>query len=55
MISQHIHFELPRSLREGPKRVLGDNLLFVRALARIQGLEKLNIKGYYAKHWPLLE
>lgn len=36
----------------GEKRGLGDNVLFVRALARIQGLEKLEIGGYYAKHWP---
>ncbi|KAK3933571.1 hypothetical protein QBC46DRAFT_401781 [Diplogelasinospora grovesii] len=42
--------------RGAAERGLGDNLLFVRALvralARIQGLEKLNIKGFYAKHWP---
>lgn len=31
---------------------MGDNLLFVRAFAKIQGLEKLIIKGFYAKHWP---
>lgn len=31
---------------------LGDNLDFVRALGKIQTLEKLVIKGYYAKNWP---
>lgn len=31
---------------------LGDNLDFVRALGKIQGLEKLVITGYYAKKWP---
>lgn len=30
----------------------GDSVLFVRALARIQGLDELHIKGYYAKNWP---
>jgi hypothetical protein len=30
---------------------LGDNLLFVRALGKIQGLEELVIEGYYAKNW----
>jgi hypothetical protein len=34
------------------RRGLGDNLDFVRALGRIQKLEKLVIKGYYAKNWP---
>ncbi|KAN0086460.1 hypothetical protein V8E54_000148 [Elaphomyces granulatus] len=33
-------------------RGLGDNLLFVRALGKIQGLEELVIEGYYAKNWP---
>lgn len=33
-------------------RGLGDNLLFVRALARIHGLGKLTISGYYANRWP---
>jgi len=33
-------------------RGLGDNLDFVRALGKIRGLEKLAIKGYYAKRWP---
>jgi hypothetical protein len=33
-------------------RGLGDNLDFVRALGKIKGLEKLVIKGYYAKNWP---
>ena len=31
---------------------LGDNVSFVRALAKIQGLEELFITGYYAKNWP---
>jgi hypothetical protein len=31
---------------------LGDNLDFLRALGKIQKLEKLVIKGYYAKNWP---
>ncbi|KAF2715247.1 hypothetical protein K504DRAFT_457417 [Pleomassaria siparia CBS 279.74] len=34
------------------ERGLGDNVDFVRALGRIQGLEKLVIEGYYAKNWP---
>ena|SRR5438045_9153205 len=34
------------------ERGLGDNLHFVRALGKIEGLEKLVIEGYYAKHWP---
>ncbi|KAF2241529.1 hypothetical protein BU26DRAFT_172565 [Trematosphaeria pertusa] len=33
-------------------RGLGDNLDFVRALGKIQGLEKLVIEGFYAKNWP---
>lgn len=33
-------------------RGLGDNLEFVRALGKIQRLEKLVIEGYYAKNWP---
>lgn len=45
--------EFPWQLVRGAKeRGLGDNVLFVRALARIQGLEKLIIGGYYGKHWP---
>ena len=31
---------------------MGDNLDFVRALGKFQGLEKLVIEGYYAKNWP---
>ncbi len=34
------------------ERGLGDNLDFVRMLGKIQGLEKLDISGYYAMHWP---
>ena len=37
--------------RGAMERGLGDNLDFVRALGKIQGLEKLVIKGYYAKNW----
>jgi hypothetical protein len=33
------------------ERGLGDSLDFVRALGKIQGLENLVIKGYYAKNW----
>jgi hypothetical protein len=33
-------------------RGLGDNLDFVRALARIQSIGELSIDGYYAKPWP---
>jgi hypothetical protein len=33
-------------------RGLGDDLGFARALAQIQGLEQLVIKGYYGKRWP---
>ena len=33
-------------------RGLGDNLDFVRALGKIQGLDNLIIKGCYAKNWP---
>ncbi|KAF4637558.1 hypothetical protein G7Y89_g540 [Cudoniella acicularis] len=39
--------------RGAMERGLGDNLDFVRALGMIQGLEKLIIKGYYAKNWPI--
>ena len=35
------------------ERGLGDSLDFVRALGKIQGLEKLVIGGYYAKNWPV--
>jgi len=34
------------------ERGLGDNLLFVRALGKIKGLEELVIQGCYAKNWP---
>ncbi|KAK3940982.1 hypothetical protein QBC46DRAFT_432756 [Diplogelasinospora grovesii] len=45
--------EFPWMLERGAKeRGWGDNVLFIRALAKIQGLEKIHIKGYYAKHWP---
>jgi hypothetical protein len=45
--------EFPWRFRRGAReRGLGDDLDFVRALGKIQGLEKLVISGYYAKHWP---
>ena len=45
--------EFPRVLVRGAEqRGLGDNLEFVRALGQIKGLEKLAIRGYYAKRWP---
>lgn len=33
-------------------RGLGDSLDFLRALGKIQGLEKLVIRGFYARNWP---
>lgn len=33
-------------------RGFGNNVYFVRALGKIQGLEELVIEGYYAKYWP---
>jgi hypothetical protein len=44
-----LHIEFPCSIWH---RGFGDNVDFVRALGTIQGLEKLVIKGYYAKNWP---
>jgi len=45
--------EFPQQLRRGAReRGLGDNLEFVRALGKIQTLEKLVISGFYAKKWP---
>ncbi|KAK7422957.1 hypothetical protein QQX98_001247 [Neonectria punicea] len=38
--------------RGSEERGLGDNLDFVRALAQIRGLEKMAIRGCYAKRWP---
>jgi hypothetical protein len=35
------------------ERGLGDNLDFVRALGKIQGLKELVIEGEYAKNWPI--
>ncbi|KAJ5654970.1 hypothetical protein N7490_001999 [Penicillium lividum] len=40
------------SERGAKERSLGNNILFIRALAKIQGLENIHIKGHYAKHWP---
>lgn len=31
---------------------LGDNVLFARALASLKQLDKLRIRGIYAKNWP---
>jgi hypothetical protein len=48
-----VNCEFPWELERGvEERGLGDSLHFVRALGKIQGLEKLVIEGYYAKHWP---
>jgi hypothetical protein len=33
-------------------RGFGNNVYFVRALGKIQGLEELVVEGYYAKEWP---
>lgn len=45
--------EHPWMLKRGAKeRGLGDNVLFVRALAKIRGLEEMHITGHYAKNWP---
>jgi hypothetical protein len=41
-------WHLERGARE---RGLGDNLDFVRALGKFQQLERLLIRGYYAKNW----
>ncbi|KAJ5994133.1 hypothetical protein N7451_009857 [Penicillium sp. IBT 35674x] len=38
--------------RGAKERGLGDNVLFIRALAKIQGLERIHLKGYFAMHWP---
>jgi hypothetical protein len=44
---------LQLSLLNRPKgRGLGDNVHFVRTLASIRGLNRLILRGYYAKHWP---
>ena len=48
------NYEFRWYLRRGAmERGLGDNLDFVRVLGKIQGLEKLVIKGCYAKNWPV--
>ncbi|KPM46368.1 hypothetical protein AK830_g143 [Neonectria ditissima] len=39
-------------VRGAAERGLGDNLDFVRALGQIKGLEKMTIRGSYAKRWP---
>lgn len=52
-VALNSRYESPRVLQIGAKeRGLGDNVLFIRALARFQGLEKIHIRGHYAKHWP---
>ncbi|KAK2801837.1 hypothetical protein FQN50_007582 [Emmonsiellopsis sp. PD_5] len=38
--------------RPSIERGLGANLDFVRDLAKIRGLEKLVLEGFYAKNWP---
>lgn len=46
------NYEYPCMLETGAKsRGLGDNVLFVRALAKIPGLEKIHMGGYYAMSW----
>jgi hypothetical protein len=46
-------FKFPWQFEPGdPGRGFGDNLDFVRALGKIQGLETLVIRGFYAKNWP---
>ncbi|OCK96623.1 uncharacterized protein K441DRAFT_657328 [Cenococcum geophilum 1.58] len=40
-------------LQGAKERGLGDSLDFMRALRKIQGLEKLVIGGYYARNWPV--
>ncbi|OIW30197.1 hypothetical protein CONLIGDRAFT_548742, partial [Coniochaeta ligniaria NRRL 30616] len=45
--------KFPWMLQKGAKeRGLGDNVLFVRAFAKIRGLEKIHLNGLYAKRWP---
>lgn len=39
-------------LRHWSDRGLGDNLGFVHALAKIQGLQTLWLRGFYSKSWP---
>ncbi|KAJ5803074.1 uncharacterized protein N7503_005524 [Penicillium pulvis] len=52
-VAWNSRYESPRMLQKGAKeRGLGDNVLFIRALATFQGLEKIHIRGHYAKHWP---
>lgn len=52
-VALNSRYESPRVLQiEAKERGLGDNVLFIRALARFQGLEKIHIRGHYAKHWP---
>jgi hypothetical protein len=49
-VSIEFTWDTPRGARE---RGWGDSLDFVRALGRIEGLERLVIKGYYAKNWQV--
>ena len=52
-LAQGTDCEFSQHLERGAKeRGLGDNLDFVRGLGKIKGLEKLVIKGYYAKNQP---
>ncbi|KAL4937778.1 hypothetical protein BDV06DRAFT_202233 [Aspergillus oleicola] len=46
-------YEFPWKLEIGAnERGLGDNVHFARSLAQIKYLEKLEITGFYAQHWP---
>jgi hypothetical protein len=52
-VAWNSNHEFPWKLKRGAvERGLGDDVLFIRALARIQGLEKIHIRGHYTKHWP---
>jgi hypothetical protein len=53
VITWATEFEFPWALERGAEeRGLGDDLDFVRALAKIRGLKTLEISGYYVKTWP---
>ena len=51
-IGRYATFGPSQNPERAPQRGLGDNLLFVRALAKIKGLDTLIINGFYAKNWP---
>jgi hypothetical protein len=47
-----VECDFPWRFEQGVReRGLGDNLDFMHALGKIQGLEKLVIEGYYTKNW----